>query len=620
VNDERMPSQELFIAKRSIDDLKDALLLSEWAWNASTEEWLLHCELSLDTKLEGAIPLSTKWYVVVDQNYPWGNIKFYPAKEGGIVQTFPHQSYNGIGKEKQSWREGGLCLDTSIRALGRQGYDSEPREPHNRLRWHFKRALEWIKAASIGELFLTGEPFELPHFPGAVESSSTIAFSENADSFEKWQDTAETIGIVEFIPFHREPELFVVKRFLSVNENELSTCSWGRVLRDIKGKPLKGIWLRLESTPVIPPWQAPLTWNELRNIFHSQQSDFDELLKRVSKLIRDELRHIALIGFPIPNRIGDAPSRMHWQALKLPQLSGGHKPFNGGHKTPKGFRPTERWYWEQDRIRTFGATTPIEWLKSENWDIEQISTRGRLPEPLPSKAVLLIGSGALGSALSEFLVRAGVYNVTVMDGDKLAVGNLTRHNLGLDDLGMDKALRQANHLNLASPHISAQDINAEFPPLLERDRVKVQNCEVIIDCTGSDEALYHLETFPWREPKLFFSFSVGFKSRRLYCFTAHGKAFPNSIFKNAISPWLQRDITEYGGQELPREGIGCWHPVFPARIDDIWMMSTIAIKYIESILAASTIKPDLTVFEQHYEGGFFDGVRRINNQVCDEQH
>jgi hypothetical protein len=53
--------------------------------------------------------------------------------------------------------------------------------------------------------------------------------------------------------------------------------------------------------------------------------------------------------------------------------------------------------------------------------------------------------------------------------------------------------------------------------------------------------------------------------------------------------------------DLPREGVGCWHPVFPARID----------KEIERVVRDNP-EPALTVFEQTAdEDGSFTGIRRV---------
>jgi len=228
-----------------------------------------------------------------------------------------------------------------------------------------------------------------------------------------------------------------------------------------------------------------------------------------------------------------------------------------------------------------------------------------------SKRVLLIGGGALGAPLAELLVRAGVETLTIIDGDRLEVGNLVRHPLDLNDLKTPKAMGLARRLNLASPHASVEFINVDFPPMKDSDRAQAQRCDVILDCTGQDSVLHHLEQFPWSDAKRFFSISLGFRARRLFCFTAHDTCFPHAAFSEAFEPWLKREIEEYTGLELPREGIGCWHPVFPARVDDIWMLASVAIKYIESVMTGSPTRPGLTVFEQQYEDDMFTGIRRI---------
>jgi hypothetical protein len=58
------------------------------------------------------------------------------------------------------------------------------------------------------------------------------------------------------------------------------------------------------------------------------------------------------------------------------------------------------------------------------------------------------------------------------------------------------------------------------------------------------------------------------------------------------------------------EGIGCWHPVFPARIDDIWMLASAGIKWIESQMESSVNDIELVVFEQIRENGKFEGLRK----------
>jgi hypothetical protein len=549
---DRTPSQELLIARRALEGVKNVVLLHDWLWNESSGKWTLHCRLSPEIRLGGHVPACTDWYVLIDPTYPWGSIKFYPAKEGGIVQTFPHQNYNGKGKDDVAWRDGHLCLDTSLRSLGRHGYDIEPYAVHKRLQWHFMRAIGWLSAASRDELVRRGDPFELPHFPCSPGQFASVVFCEGTESFQVWQRIPEQSGLLELCYLREKPPILLVKSFQSIDGKDLLMPSWGRALAIESGDTLRGIWLRITNVPVLDPWQAPTTWNELREACRYQGTDLDELLKTIVKSIRDGKQHIAFIGFPIPVKVGDAPCQMHWQAMLVPVLS-------HGSKTANGFRPNEVGYWYRDHTEILNGNTQLEWTPSENWHEAQISTRGRMPEVLASKESLVLGAGAVGTVIAELLVRAGVKRLIIMDGDQIEVGNLVRHTSGLNELKTSKAEAVAKRLNLASPHVSIDALNSNFPADKDIDKAKIQKCNVIIDCTGRDEVLHHLEFFPWNETKLFFSISLGFRAQRLFCFSASGNSFPHTILQKKLSPWLERELEEFAGEEFPRDGIGCWH-------------------------------------------------------------
>jgi hypothetical protein len=181
----------------------------------------------------------------------------------------------------------------------------------------------------------------------------------------------------------------------------------------------------------------------------------------------------------------------------------------------------------------------------------------------------------------------------------------------MEELKTQKAASLAHWLNLASPHASVKYINAKFPALNELERSYIQQCEVILDCTGQDEVLHALEQFPWIDTKRFLSIAMGLHARRLFCFTAYGTRFPHEAFSDALNPWLQKELEEYADEDLPREGIGCWHPIFPARADDVWMMAAIAVKYIESVLTGCPTEPTLSIFQQYFENGLFAGIRGV---------
>jgi threonine dehydrogenase-like Zn-dependent dehydrogenase len=253
-------------------------------------------------------------------------------------------------------------------------------------------------------------------------------------------------------------------------------------------------------------------------------------------------------------------------------------------------------------------------MDSKNWHRDEVSMRGRLPEQLGSIAALLIGVGALGSVLAELLVRGGVHQLLILDHDTLEAGNLARHTLGLDDVDRPKAKAVAERLNRASPHASVRYLCSRFPFVDDVGAAQVRDCDLVIDTTGSDEVLAHSERFEWGARKTFFSASIGLNAARLFCFTAVGTGFPHSKFRQLVNPWLEKDIQEAGGRELPREGIGCWHPVFPARVDDVWMMAGVVVKDLERSLATPPPGALLRVYGQEHEQGVFRGLRLLEEK------
>ena len=75
---------------------------------------------------------------------------------------------------------------------------------------------------------------------------------------------------------------------------------------------------------------------------------------------------------------------------------------------------------------------------------------------------------------------------------------------------------------------------------------------------------------------------------------------------------MKEDVKEASREELPREGIGCWHPVFPARADDVWLLASAAVKHFERVVMAPPPQPQLVIYEQTVdEEGVFSGLKQI---------
>jgi len=598
-----IPSPALKAGRRALGELPGVVLLQDWRWDPDIQKWILHCRLTPGITPSTFLAAVTEWHIQVDPSYPWGAIKIYPDREHGPKSTFRHQLYNGNYGDKP-WGSGEICVSTPLRVFGQRGLDIEPYGMHERLRWHIERTLEWLRAAAENNLVIDGEPFELPEFPMRQASKVKVAFKEGRDTYLFWHDLSDNVGLVELFDTTVAQNYIIVRAFLDNKKKMLLSSDWGNSLRSNEAKTYIGLWIRANTVPTLEPWQAPMNWGELRKCFLSQGINLDDQLKAIVRFIRDGLEHIILIGFPMADIQGEPPVQMHWQAIRIPVLA------HGTLMAP-GYRPNELGYWQCDRMDILANDKPLYWVPSENWHDDQMTSRGSLPHPVKESRFVIIGAGALGSAVADLLVRAGIRDLAIIDGEALEVKNLVRHNLIMTDVRQSKAERLAIKLNSISPNARVEAINSMFPPTEEKARQQIQNATVIIDCSGSDNVLDAMECFAWDSEKLFISLSLGMKAQRLFCFTMQGATVSHEKYRELMHPWLSKEIQENQEMKLPREGVGCWHPVFPARADCISLMAATAVKLIEEITLQGQLKPELIVFESYNSDNSFGGIKRI---------
>lgn len=282
-----------------------------------------------------------------------------------------------------------------------------------------------------------------------------------------------------------------------------------------------------------------------------------------------------MLGFPLENKIGDEPARIHWLALRLAGLS------NTMTKR-RGFRPTERNRRVWDREQPL-SQEPIRWVRTQNWAADQLRTRGEAANDIRSKKVLIIGAGSLGSMIAENLMRMGVVSQGILDADFLQTGNLSRHALTMTSVGHNKAAALVEHLNRLLPDASARSFSCAFPPESEVAKNSLRQYDVIIDCTGDDGVLKSLAVFDWQSEKIFISLAMTWRAEGLFAFAASETTFPvtdaSSRFDASASPEIEVD-------EARIEGIGCWHPVFPARADDVQLWAAVGTKFICRVVSA----------------------------------
>ena len=608
-------TSSLRAGRRALEGLAEVEILEDFFWHGGSEKWVLHVALSPGDIAENEyVPAITEWFLLIDHSYPLGKIKIKPASENGLIHTFPHQNTNLQSDEKSKWRTGGLCVDKPNSIFGRQGFTHEPPDPGGRLFWHVQRAMSWLEDASKGELLKIDDPFELPEYVQKSSLLEKLAFAESDHTFTIWEAMPDRVGTVEFYVFQGVYKNYITKTFFQIDNGIIQDRDWGNVAETKRknATPLTGIWIKLNQLPVVPPWQAPATLGELREICIEQGLDLDELIGKIysrPKIVAS-LSQIVLIGFPIPERYGHDLKRYHWQGVKLPDLTDNNR---------RGFTTRNQMASDYNRKQSLRNDLKLDWITSENWYPDQIRSRGTLPKVVASKKILLIGAGAIGSMIGEILVRGGVDWMTIVDFDLLKIGNLVRHTLNMDQLDQLKGSALASKLNKISPFAHIDHINEDFLSLSKEAIEKIKECDLIIDCSGKDDVLKTLSGFEFGEQAQYISLSINLGARRFYFYSSSGTRFDSGDFEKQTGPWLELDEVDGESIEIPSEGIGCWHSVFPARADDIWLFATIAVKRLPTALLADPPIPILDVFEQHIsDTGDFLGVKKASLPMKDK--
>ena len=593
-------SDDLRRARRAIEDLgTEVTLIGPWEPSAlEAGRWSLALELAPDGLAPGPIPAMTRWYVVVDRDYPTGSIDIMPAKEGGITETFPHQLPNDAGDDSVPWRGGKVCLVDTVRGHELAAVREEPTASHERLVWHVWRAIEWLRRASRHELLRDGEPFELPVFGQFRPEGATIAFLEGGESFASWQEKPQAYGLADLAKVTDQDgrPYFAVVRWTDYLKQDVMRPAWGS---RIAGLPVTetAIWFRFDHLLVRPPWRAPQTWTELHGFADEQGVDLLADLRKATSAIRDDGKsHFVLLGFPLPRAMGEEPRRVGWVAFRLPPLNKTKQA-----KTPfPGFR-TQTAAWVADRISgPLAGHERLDWVRCENWHPDELSARGRFEGGLRGRRVAVLGAGALGSVLAELLVRGGVHDLAIYDDARLEAGNLVRHTLSMLELASPKALSLAERLNALSPCARVTGYDVSVPPADGDARAALEQAEIVIDATASERVAEALGRFEWSDDRHLVSVSFSFAAEKLYLFAVSGDRFPVERFRALMRPWLEAD--ERPQAEFPWEGTGCWSSVFPARVDDVALLAAIAARQLDERMTAPIQEPELQVYQRQPDG------------------
>ncbi|MBC7641938.1 MAG: tRNA threonylcarbamoyladenosine dehydratase [Flavobacterium sp.] len=104
---------------------------------------------------------------------------------------------------------------------------------------------------------------------------------------------------------------------------------------------------------------------------------------------------------------------------------------------------------------------------------------------LQKSNVLVVGLGGVGSFAAEFLVRAGVGNLTIVDGDTVDITNINRQLPALHStIGMPKVALVGNRLMDINPDLNLIRIEEFLSP--ERAfEIVAEDFDYVLDCIDS---------------------------------------------------------------------------------------------------------------------------------------
>jgi hypothetical protein len=99
------------------------------------------------------------------------------------------------------------------------------------------------------------------------------------------------------------------------------------------------------------------------------------------------------------------------------------------------------------------------------------------------KRVLLLGNGSLGSPLAKSLARSGIGHLDIVDAQLMGTENISRHELGLGEVGQAKASALARQLEQDVPGLKVRGYLADAPTWITKNCIPGMY-DLVVECTA----------------------------------------------------------------------------------------------------------------------------------------
>ena len=155
--------------------------------------------------------------------------------------------------------------------------------------------------------------------------------------------------------------------------------------------------------------------------------------------------------------------------------------------------------------------------------LKEVGTIGQ--KKILSSKVLIVGAGGLGSPVAEFLSRAGVGTIGIIDNDNVSLSNLHRQNLYLTkDVGKSKVkiakdkIKKINH-NTKVKTYKIRLNNQNFKKI-------VNNYDYFVDGSDNFKTKFLLNDFCLKFKKILITGAIGKFDGHIFTFDFKNKKIP----------------------------------------------------------------------------------------------
>lgn len=379
----------------------------------------------------------------------------FPFKKPDVF--FTHTRF--IGAPHVQWGNS-ICLYQSVETE----YD-----PSDGMFGFFDRVDQWMRAAGKGEL----DPDDAPLHPPVAYTTSLIKFVVRANTHTIIADEGIWIGRADLRKVRDDRfDLVAWTKLDDWGDGDLDHPIAAAILFD---KPLAT--------------EFPTKVYDLFKLLESAGLSFGQLysLLRLFSLVgSEEEPAYFVLGAPMRRKAAGEPLRPHLTVWEI------------GPDTLKTLRAIVRSKGEDEAARV----ELVEWMVKADvrWcgvleDRPEIVNRrdgGTLLATLSGKRVLLLGCGALGSAVAEMILRSSAAKLQLVDNGIVKPGILVRQRYADSDIGSEKANALQAHLQAIGLEcvVTADEGNLANQAL---SRFDLKEWDLVIDATASASVTHRIE-------------------------------------------------------------------------------------------------------------------------------